>query len=859
MPEQRRKNRPNRARSRQQRSRRTLLTCLLCLALVVFLAVLLVCCAGGPKAPAEPDYGSTAGAWQENENGYYFNDVGAVIPGAMLQGIDVSKYQGEVDWEKAKAAGIDFAILRCGYGNEWDGTGTYNQDDEQWRRNADECTRLGIPFGVYLYSYATTEEEAIREADHVARLLGLVEPPYEGLEDYTAAPYRLDYPVYYDLEDKAITGLFPEEAAHLTQVFFDRLESLGYTGEQGIYASLNWVRGRLQDEAFDPWRENLWIARFNSELGYTGAYEMWQSTYTAPGADYGVQSESVDVDFVIDALSITGIDEAVGRKYDPRYTNDTTQRELWLAQKNDRARLLTDEPAVKDGGQKLFWSSSDENVATVNKNGVVKARGDGQCTVTATLADGTQSVSCTVRVGSITVQVFATGLLNGQNGDDTISLADVAALRASYPDSVLVDAGGSLQGTAATSLTGGMDMTSSFSAAGYDLQAFDASDLAFGAERLLSDVTTAAGPSVASNLLGTDGAPLLYRTTSWNRNRISNGRNVILQKAGQKIGFFSLASTGKTAHAAGLSANDLVQTASEQTAALRAEGVDAVICIVGPDTDCSAILKDLESLGVTAVIDGGASESTVSGKMPVLAAGGGLDFVGRMDLTFAPDGVTAQTAQVSANALAASRDALTGSAAQAYENTTAALAKLAAGDGEVAAQTLFTFQENARGKKTISFGNYLAEFYEALADGDRDSWPAEITGLPLTALAADKGAPEYGEVTRGELLEVLPAGERLVLAQTTSAAVSRLIDSGAVVRTYQESLTAYDTAQTETLLVTDTGTLRSLDDQEYTILRDYGDVFWDVRMNINDLTENFQQPFTLPEAPQYGAGRGQNQ
>ena len=133
----------------------------------------------------------------------------------------MSKYQGEVDWEKAQAAGIDFAMIRCGFGSEWNGTGDYAQDDEQWRRNADECTRLGIPFGTYLYSYATTEEQAKSEAEHVARLLGLVAPPHEGLDDYTATPYQLSYPVYYDLEDKSITGLYPDEMAHLTEVFFD--------------------------------------------------------------------------------------------------------------------------------------------------------------------------------------------------------------------------------------------------------------------------------------------------------------------------------------------------------------------------------------------------------------------------------------------------------------------------------------------------------------------------------------------------------------------------------------------------------------------------------------------------------------
>ena len=105
----------------------------------------------------------------KNANGYYFNDAGEVILAATSKGIDVSKYQGQVDWEQARANGVEFALIRCGYGSEWNGEGEYNQDDETWEYNADECTRLGIPFGTYLYSYATTEEQARSEADHVAR------------------------------------------------------------------------------------------------------------------------------------------------------------------------------------------------------------------------------------------------------------------------------------------------------------------------------------------------------------------------------------------------------------------------------------------------------------------------------------------------------------------------------------------------------------------------------------------------------------------------------------------------------------------------------------------------------------------
>ena len=336
---------PKRRSAKRRRSMLVLGLCLLCLVVVLVVSVVLVRCTAEPEGPAAPDFGTPADAWQKNELGYYFNTSGQAMPAAVLKGMDVSKFQGEVDWEKAKAAGIDFAIIRCGYGGEWDGQEeNWAQDDTYWRRNADECTRLGIPFGTYLYSYATTVEEARSEADHVARLLGLTAPPQEGLDDYTAAPYQLSYPVYYDLEDKYISGVFPAEMAELTEAFFSRLEEHGYTGKQGLYASLNWVRGRFSDPGFDQWRGNLWIARFADELGYNGTYDMWQSTYSAPGADYGVQSETVDLDFVMRPFTFTGVSACNGKTAAPVLLNDTRTDELHMDGKDAYATLATNEP-----------------------------------------------------------------------------------------------------------------------------------------------------------------------------------------------------------------------------------------------------------------------------------------------------------------------------------------------------------------------------------------------------------------------------------------------------------------------------------------------------------------------------------
>ncbi|MGN0974793.1 MAG: GH25 family lysozyme [Gemmiger sp.] len=465
---------PAGAKDAHSRSLVYLAVCAVAVALCLLASALLLR-DNGTAGPEQPDVGESAGAWAKNDRGYYFSSSGEVITAATKKGIDVSEHQGEIDWQKAKDAGIDFAILRCGYGSEWNGEGEYNQDDAYWRANYEACQNLGIPYGIYLYSYALTEEQARSEADHVARLMGLMAPAYEELDDYTANPCKLTYPVYYDLEDPKITSLYPDEMARIVSAFFDQLQKRGYNGEQGLYASINWVRSRFDDPAFDRWRNNLWIARYNTELGYTGTYSMWQCTYQEPGETYGVQSETVDVDFVMEELVVTGITDGKGKTSAPGFSNDTYQCELWLAEKGDRATLTTNEPAEDAGGQKLYYTTSDKAVATVDKNGVVKARGTGQCTITVTLADGTQSAECLVRVGKVTVPVFATAGLHG----DVTGMEHVAALKADTPDAILVDAGGSLQGTVRASLTGGMDICSMFSACGYDLQVFDASDLAY--------------------------------------------------------------------------------------------------------------------------------------------------------------------------------------------------------------------------------------------------------------------------------------------------------------------------------------------------------------------------------------------
>lgn len=183
------------------------------------------------------------------------------------QGIDVSYAQGEIDWARVKAAGVTFALLRCGFGDD-----LVEQDDSRYRQNADACTRLGIPFGLYLYSYATDTTHAASEAAHILRL---------------ARDYRPAYPLYIDLEDAGTVGqLSNTEIAAVAQTFCDRVEQAGCF--VGVYADEFWWSSRLTDARFDRWAK--WIAEYPT-LTYPKPVGMWQ--YTSSGQIAGIAG-SVD-------------------------------------------------------------------------------------------------------------------------------------------------------------------------------------------------------------------------------------------------------------------------------------------------------------------------------------------------------------------------------------------------------------------------------------------------------------------------------------------------------------------------------------------------------------------------------------
>ncbi len=171
----------------------------------------------------------------------------------MKKGIDVSSYQGRIDWERVKPY-IDFAIIRCGFGNN-----VRSQDDVYFERNARMCKELGIPFGVYLFSYATTLDEARSEVDHTLRLI---------------RDKKLEYPVFLDVESRRQMALKKEDLVEIVKYYCEEMERHGYY--VGIYASLDRFKSNLDSRELDAF--DKWVAEWNDRFTYQGKAGMWQHT-----------------------------------------------------------------------------------------------------------------------------------------------------------------------------------------------------------------------------------------------------------------------------------------------------------------------------------------------------------------------------------------------------------------------------------------------------------------------------------------------------------------------------------------------------------------------------------------------------
>lgn len=164
------------------------------------------------------------------------------------KGIDVSKWQTKIDWAKVKASGIQFAIIRAGY---------MQKEDAKFKTHIAGALAQGINVGVYCYAKAKTPAEAVAEANHILTLI---------------KPFKVTYPVFYDLEDAELLPLTNSQRTDIAIAFCEQIENAGYYA--GIYANKNWLENLLEYNRLKPY--DVWLAQWAKEPSWNGGYGVWQ-------------------------------------------------------------------------------------------------------------------------------------------------------------------------------------------------------------------------------------------------------------------------------------------------------------------------------------------------------------------------------------------------------------------------------------------------------------------------------------------------------------------------------------------------------------------------------------------------------
>ncbi len=208
----------------------------------------------------------------ENGQVEYVDDTDIVV---SKKGIDVSKYQGKIDWEKVAADGVKYAFIRTGVRGSTEGK---LMADENFKDNVEGAVGNGIDAGVYFFTQATTEEEAIEEAEFVIDMI---------------EPYDITYPVVLDLEevnsDNARTAsLTQEEYTRNCIAFCETIKDAGYTPM--IYGNLKTFMIMLDMTKIEQYEK--WFAYYNTPVYFPYEFSIWQ--YSSQGSINGIK-DTVDL------------------------------------------------------------------------------------------------------------------------------------------------------------------------------------------------------------------------------------------------------------------------------------------------------------------------------------------------------------------------------------------------------------------------------------------------------------------------------------------------------------------------------------------------------------------------------------
>ena len=200
---------------------------------------------------------------------YNFNSDGSLNTGSGILGIDVSTWNGNIDWNKVKNSGVSYVIIRTGFRGSTQGSLV---EDNKFRQNIQGATNAGLKVGVYFFSQAVNEVEAVEEASMV---LGQVKG------------YKLSYPVFIDVEPSGGRGdkLSSGDRTKVINAFCQTIQNGGLRA--GIYANKTWLSQKMNVSALSGYK--IWLAQYNSTVTYGGRYDMWQ--YSDKGSVAGISGK----------------------------------------------------------------------------------------------------------------------------------------------------------------------------------------------------------------------------------------------------------------------------------------------------------------------------------------------------------------------------------------------------------------------------------------------------------------------------------------------------------------------------------------------------------------------------------------
>ena len=326
------------------------------------------------------------------EEGKFYDGYGTLLYGGNAKKIiDVSEWEGVIDWEKVKASDVDDVILRVGYGNQ--------MMDKQFLRNLKECNRLGIPYGFYLYSYAYDANFAYAEAQGLLEML-------KG-QDLS----NLAYPIFYDIEnfgtwsEDGVTYHTPSTIAAYEEIiatFIAHMNEAGYHGKVQVYSGRYYTQTKLNSEKILPYVS--WIAEYGPKLNYVNTYYdgevAWQ--YTEKGSVDGI-SYDVDISsFADDAMHVI-LPSSI------QLSASTATLETGLTKKINASVYPT---GAYDA---LSWTSSNPKVAQVSSNGTITAVASGSAVITAKTANGkTASVNVLVKTPTVKLSAISKTMYRGE-------------------------------------------------------------------------------------------------------------------------------------------------------------------------------------------------------------------------------------------------------------------------------------------------------------------------------------------------------------------------------------------------------------------------------------------------------------